>query len=85
MISHRALMIIYFKILAPGCNICPESWKTKIAPNSGFFFIGEPKYFTREVICVQLFILYIFHHNGITQRPHDHLFQKSGIWMQLLS
>ena len=35
------------------------------------------KYITRYVIRVNLFTLYVIHHIGITQRPHDHLFQKS--------
>ena len=36
------------------------------------------KYTTRQVLWVNLFGLYKIHHMGITQEPHDHLFQKSG-------
>ena len=35
------------------------------------------KYTTRQVIWMNFFTLYVIHHNGITQSPHDHLFQKS--------
>ena len=35
------------------------------------------KYITRQVIWVNLFTLYVIRHIGITQRPHDHLVQKS--------
>ena len=39
--------------------------------------INEPEFITRWVMWVNLFILYVVRHNAITQRPHDHLFQKS--------
>ena len=35
------------------------------------------KYITRLVIWVNVYTLYVIHHTGIIQRPHDHLFQKS--------
>ena len=63
-------------------QMCRESWKTKKAPNSSFFFNGVHEYVTSWVILVNLFIIYACNHNGITQKPHDHLFQKSGIWLQ---
>ena len=34
------------------------------------------KYITRKVVWVNCFLLYVIHHIGITQRSHDHLFQK---------
>ena len=34
------------------------------------------KYTNTQVKCVNLFTLYVIHHNGITQKPRDHLFQK---------
>ena len=47
-------------------------------PNYGFFINCVPKYVIRWVILVYLSIIYETNHNGITQRPHDPLFQKSG-------
>ena len=35
------------------------------------------KYITRHVLWINLFTLYVIHYNGIIQKPHDHLFQKS--------
>ena len=35
------------------------------------------KYITSQIIWVNLFTLYVFDNIGITQRFHDHLFQKS--------
>ena len=49
----------------------------KIQPNSGVFFSIEPKYITIWVILVNLFVLYAFRHSGITEKPRDHVFQKS--------
>ena len=46
--------------------------------NLSFFFMVVIKYMTRLVIWVNLFKLYVIHHIGIIQRPHDHLFQKWG-------
>ena len=43
---------------------------------SSFFFMIVTKYITRQVLCVNLFTLYVIHHIGITQRPHDNLFPK---------
>ena len=43
-----------------------------------FFSSTTPKYITRWVIWIHLFILYGYHCNGIIQKPHDHLFQKLG-------
>ena len=80
--SHRSLMIILFQSRASGGNICRESWKTTIPPNSSFFFNGEPNYVTSWVIWVYLFTIYALHYNGITQRPRDHLFQISGVWVR---
>ena len=48
-------------------------------PNSGYVFNDDLKCFTSWVICVNSFIMYVYHHNGITQRPIDHLFEKSDI------
>ena len=45
--------------------------------NLRFFFTIVTKYITRLVIWVNLFTLYVIHYIGITQRSHDHLFQKS--------
>ena len=42
------------------------------------FFMGVTKYLTKYVIRVNLFTLYVIHHIGVTQRPRDHLIQKSG-------
>ena len=50
---------------------------SKIDKFDFFSFMIAAKYITRHVICVNLITLYIIHHIGITQRPHDHLFQKS--------
>ena len=82
MVSHRSLMTILFQIRASGGNIFRESWITTKAPNSSFFFNGEPKYVTSWVIWVYLFTIYALHRNGITHRPHDHLFQISGVWVR---
>ena len=77
--SHRGLMTIYFKNRCISVNMCLESWKThKHLHNYGFFINCVPKYVIRWVILVYLSIIYVTNHNGITQRPHDHLFQKSG-------
>ena len=45
--------------------------------NLFFFFMIVTKYITRQVIWVNLFTLYVIHHISFTQRPHDHLVQKS--------
>ena len=79
---HRGIMTIYYKSRTSRCNMCRKSWKIEKHPNSGFFFNGVPNYVTSTLIWVLLFIIYVSHHNGITQRPHDHLFQKSCVWVQ---
>ena len=82
MVSYKGLVTIYFESRASGCSMCRESWETKKEPNLGFFIIGVSKYVTNNVIWVLLFIIYALHHYGIIQRPHDHLFQNSCIWVQ---
>ena len=84
-VSRRGLMTIYFKRRASCCNISRESLETKKTPKSGFFFNGEHKYVTSWVIWIPLFIIYVLHNKGITERPRDYLFLKSGIGMQHLS
>ena len=54
-----------------------ESWKTK-KRQIQVFCSGIPKYVTSRVIYGNLYFVSVCHHNGITQRPHDDLFQKSG-------
>ena len=78
-VSHRGLMTIYFKSRASECNMCRENWKTKKAPKLSFFFNGVPKHVTCWIIRINLFIMYLCYHNGITQMLHDNLFQKSAI------
>ena len=46
--------------------------------NLSFVFMIVIKYIAIYVIWVNLFILHVIHCIGFTQRPHDHLFQKSG-------
>ena len=36
------------------------------------------KFNSGQPSCPYSIILYVWHHNGIIQKPHDHLFQKSG-------
>ena len=48
------------------------------------------EYMTRSVMNVNLFTLHVIHHIGITQRPRDHLVQKSrqlvaAWWHKLVS
>ena len=31
-----------------------------------------------QVNCLYFIILCVYNYNGMTQKPHDHLFQKSG-------
>ena len=59
-----------------------KAGKPNKAPNKGFFFNGEPKYVTSQVIWINLLIIYVFPYYVITQRPRDRLFQKFGIWSQ---
>ena len=44
-----------------------------------FFVMIVTKYITRQVLWVHLFTLYVVCQIGITQRPCDHLFQKSWL------
>ena len=37
-----------------------------------------PKYVVNAVICIYSIILSVHYYNGVTQKPQDHLFQKSG-------
>ena len=59
--------------------------QAKIDKFDFFFFMIVTKYITRQVIWVHLFTLYVIHHTGITQRPHDHLVQKSRHLDKLVS
>ena len=38
-----------------------------------FFFMIVTKYITIYAIWVNLLTLYVMHHIGVTQSPHDHL------------
>ena len=60
-------------------------WVHKLASkqkstNQSVFFMIVTTYIPRQVLWVNLFRLYVTRHIGVTQRPHDHLFQKS--WHQ---
>ena len=61
-----------------GCRNCYEKNPT----NSCFFLMNVTKYSTGQVIWFDLFTLYETYYIGTTHRPHDHLFQKWGIWVQ---
>ena len=52
----------------------------KIRSYMWFFFSIASELITSWIIWVNLFKLYVVRHNGITQRPHNHLFQK---WVYL--
>ena len=74
--SHRSPMTIYFKsrgslVLEILGQKCEKSPKTR------FYHVIETKYVTDELNCAYLFFLYAWQYSGITQKPHDHLFQKS--------
>ena len=53
-----------------------------------FCYMIVTKCITRQFLWVNLFTVYVIHHIGITQSPHDHLFQKSrhlgGTWVHRL-
>ena len=38
------------------------------------------KSFVSVVNCLYLIILCVYYYNGMTTKPHDHLFQKSWQW-----
>ena len=66
---------LFQKSEAYGFNLSALTRKqTKIVKCKFFFFIIVTKYVTRQVLWVNLFTLYVIHHIGITQKPHDHLF-----------
>ena len=77
MVSHRGIMTIYFKSQSIRVRHVPQTLEKPKLPNYCFCFYGVRKYVTNWVICVDLYLVYVYHHNGITQSPHDHLFQKS--------
>ena len=68
-------MAIYFKSRGIWVQHVPN-WLSKTRQIRSFFII-EPKYITSWVILDNLFVLYVVHHNSVTESPHDHLFQKS--------
>ena len=74
---HRGLMTIYFKNRGVRVQQLPRKLENQNTPNSGFFFNGVPKYVSSWVICCNLYLIYVLHHNGITQRPHGYMYQKS--------
>ena len=87
MVSNRGLMTIYFMSFG---IMHGKTWVRKLASNKQnrqfrvFFFMIVTRYITRyNVLLINLFPSTVIHHIGITQRPHDHLFQKWGIWVQL--
>ena len=55
-----------------------HNWSKQKLTKLGYFFTIVTKYITGQGLWVNLFTLYVMHQMGITQRPHDHLFQKSG-------
>ena len=66
---------LYQKSGASGFNLSALTRKqTKIVKCKVFFFMIVTKYVTRQVLWVNLFTLFLVHHIGITQKPHDHLF-----------
>ena len=79
-VSHRCLMTSQLKSqgiwVHLGCIIKLVS-KLKLTNLIFFFFMIVTKYITRYVILINLLTLYVIHRIGITQRPHDHLVQKS--------
>ena len=74
--THMPHDHVFQKLGNHGSRWTCENWKTKKMPNSGFLS-GIPKYVSSWVICGKLYLIYVSRHNGITQRPHGHLFQKS--------
>ena len=68
---------LFQKSEAYGFNVGALTRKqTKIDKFEVFFFMIVTKYLTRWVLRVHLVTLYEIHHIGITQKPHDHLFQN---------
>ena len=79
LVSLRGPIAIYFKksLLIGATNA--SAGKSKKMPKANFCFSTVPKYITTWLIWVDLFILYEYSRIGVTQRPHDHLFQKSRL------
>ena len=73
---HISPMTIYLKVDAGvACQfraeISTKSEKVRI------YHCCVPKYVASGVNCSDCIITYAWHYNGITQKPHDHLFKKS--------
>ena len=71
-------MTTYFKSLESGYNFICVNWKATKVPKSHLFCTGVPKCVTSWVIKPNLFRQYVIDDTGITQKPHEHLFQKLG-------
>ena len=67
---------LFLKLGHLGATSAAKAGKQK-TPSSCLFFNVVHKYVTRWFICGNLFLLYGCDHSGKTQRPHDHVLQKS--------
>ena len=76
LLSHRGLMTIYFK--SRGIWEQLEHTLVSKQKSTKFKFFCPDRNHVHPIYVkrVNLFTDYVIHHIGITQRPHDHLFQK---------
>ena len=77
LVSYRGLMTIYFKSRGICVQLWCTNWNMQKPTILSFFFTIVTKYINRWVLWVNLFTLYVVHHLRITQKPHEHFFQKS--------
>ena len=70
-------MTIYFK--SRGSEVC-QFLRCKYSKFKNMVFQQGivTKYVVSMVNCLYFINVRVYQHNGITQKPHDHLFQKSG-------
>ena len=78
MASHRIPMTIYFK--SRGCRVLPvlHGYIPNNPTSDVFSYLRNQMRFW----LVKLIVFYLGHYSCITQKPHEHLFQKS--WLQVL-